>query len=552
MLNSYLRSRGLDKIQDLGTGSSANTYLCKDSNDRKVVVKQLKLRGNMIKFYNRESAILKRLSQGAGHPNVVAYYHSEIQDDYGYIEQEYIAGLDVETITLLYGRTNSLFCIKFIKSLLSALEYIHKMDVYHLDLNPNNVIVCLDLEDTDMPLTAKVIDFGISSQHGKDGLNKRIGSTLFDWPYNPDNKVNGPSTAETMSCNDIWQAGQLLYQVVYNGSFRRFNPLSRGHVALLHFTYHMPKRGGYPVPPGPKDKTTPLPAEVRQELHDELLHDQAQVAAVYTDYVLKEHRDPIYDFDPNKSSELHDIIRLLLPRKLKDCVTATEAQKYIELVWDDANMFGRYIQRGKINNCEYPCEDPLNSYYKDNCLKCNHCEWSEKGVKRGTHIAHCIPKKPSPESEMDRHQALSKGHVWNPYRKTAEPIDKDMNNEYVSNRYSFLFKDGLERTNPVPGKEIKRRFRERDYKMLNSDEKVLEILEDFSYHPLQTHNRSSFFFDYFLNREIPDDFKLLKTKTGFSGFIDLHNRRTNEKLQSNPATRRGRESKRWTYTEPLA
>lgn len=551
MLDLYLRSRGLTKIQDLGSGVSATTYLCMNKNQEQVVVKEVQLSSKMKKIYNRETAILKHLSSSdaGGHPNVVKYYHSEVQNGYGYIEQEYIPGIDVETISLLYGRTNSLFCIKFIKSLLSALEYIHNMNVYHLDLNHNNVIICLDMDDMDMPLTAKIIDFGISVQSGKDDHDNPIGSTLFDWPYNPDSAKRVPR-AETLSCNDIWQAGQLLYEIAYNGSFRRFNPLARGHIALMYFIYQMPRNGGYPVPPDPKHKVTPLPLEVRSEIKDDLMHDQAQVAAVYTDYVLKQHRDPVYDFNPNMPSEIHDIIRLLLARKLEDCVTASDALKYIELVWDDANMFGMSIQKGKVNNCEYPCEDPLNSVYKHNCLKCNHCEWNDKGVKRGSHTAHCIPKAPSADSEADRHDALSRGKVWNPYRKTAEHIDMHMDNAYISNRYSFLFKDGLKRTKPVPGMEIKRRFNEHDFKLLNTDEAVLKVLEDFSYHPLQTYSGSSFFFDYFLHKKIPDDYKLLRTKPGFSEFVALHNHRTNTKLDSNPKTRIGRESKRWTYTEP--
>jgi hypothetical protein len=254
----------------------------------------------------------------------------------------------------------------------------------------------------------------------------------------------------------------------------------------------------------------------------------------------------VYDFDPAHRSDIHDILRLLLAKKLDDCTTASEMLAYINAVWDDAHIFGVTPQKiTKVDNCLYPCEDPLNSFYRENCEKCKHCTWDDVGEKRGMHTAHCLPKKPASNSETDRQDALTAGRVWNPYRKSAEDI-YDEDDALISNRYSFLFDDGIKQ--PVPGVEIKRRFREHDYRKLNSDEAVLKILQEFSYHPLQTHKGSSFFFDYFYGKVLPDMLDL-KSRHGLSEFIDLQNRRTNVEMEK-AGKIVNRESRRSTYVEP--
>lgn len=53
-------------------------------------------------------------------------------------------------------------CARYIQQILEGMHYVHKQNIVHLDLKPEN-IVCVDTTGTQV----KIIDFGLASKLGR-------------------------------------------------------------------------------------------------------------------------------------------------------------------------------------------------------------------------------------------------------------------------------------------------------------------------------------------------------------------------------------------------
>lgn len=547
---AYYEKRELTKTHRLGSGAIGSVHLCIDKEGRKRAVKEIKFNQEKgEQFYLREREIMKAVEGAGGHPGVMKYYHTEVIGRTGYLEYEYVEGIDVEDLMQLFVKTNAHFFFKIARTLLEAVAFLHLNGVYHRDISSRNVLICMDGTDPDMPLKSKLIDLGISCKMGGNDQNKcntNIGAnSLFSWPYD----LSDYATPESLSCGDIWLVGTVLFNIAFGVDFEIFaaDGAGGGMFALLFYDMTMRSRGGYPIPPDMTDPSirrvlVPLDPKVR----DGLIEDQARVVQLYETYVLGDERDPVYDFNPMMDSSIHDVLRLALARKEEDCFSAEELLAFIGEVWNP--VFPAQPQRQAINTCKLPCEDPANNYYKSRCDKCQHCIWDDEGFKHGLHTIHCRSAPPGRRSEADRtdclHRPRAGSHkVWNPYRKMCEEIHEEPAT-LLSNRYSILFSDGAEA--PLPGEEIRRRIVERDFARWDKDDVVLERLTEHTYHPLKTDISQSFFYDYFLERRIPEDpFQ----GVDMSEVAALMDRSTESKLQSNPKTRvdRTHKGKRYTY-----
>lgn len=53
-------------------------------------------------------------------------------------------------------------CARYMQQILEGMQYVHKQNIVHLDLKPEN-IVCVDTTGTQI----KIIDFGLASKLGE-------------------------------------------------------------------------------------------------------------------------------------------------------------------------------------------------------------------------------------------------------------------------------------------------------------------------------------------------------------------------------------------------
>lgn len=131
------------------------------------------------------------------HPSIVEYYGIKLFEQCAMVYQEYFCGIDL--FDLLMGcKEISVEVIKriFIQ-LVSAVSYLHKHRVCHLDIKLENILV-------DRKCDIKLIDFGMSQVALKNGLVEAYGGSLhYAAPEAEQGGVYNGFLADSWSCGVV-------------------------------------------------------------------------------------------------------------------------------------------------------------------------------------------------------------------------------------------------------------------------------------------------------------------------------------------------------------
>lgn len=146
----------------------------------------------------REAAILQLLR----HPNVVKMYDMVVHPRYFYLFFEYVSGGQMLDYIIGHGRLKEKVARKFVRQMVSAIDYCHRNSVVHRDLKIENILIT----ETGR---IKLIDFGLANLFSPRSLLKTFcGSLYFAAPelLNARPYV-GPEV-------DVWSLGVVLYVLV--------------------------------------------------------------------------------------------------------------------------------------------------------------------------------------------------------------------------------------------------------------------------------------------------------------------------------------------------
>jgi serine/threonine protein kinase len=159
----------------LSSGGFGITYLAKDSLDRTVVIKecfpssmcfrrsntvQVRSRGHshdfaaIVKMFGTEARRLAKLD----HPNIVGVHQVFEDNDTAYMALDLVRGHDI--LSMIEGeapKPSPEEIKEILLQLLDAVDYIHKRDILHRDISPDNVLI----DRTGKPI---LIDFGAARE----------------------------------------------------------------------------------------------------------------------------------------------------------------------------------------------------------------------------------------------------------------------------------------------------------------------------------------------------------------------------------------------------
>lgn len=164
----------------LETGGMGSIYKARDlrkeeANDRNIHI-AIKVLGDEFRHHPQAFIALQRESrriQSLSHPNIIAVYDFDRDNDIVFMTMEYLSGLTLDkiiknpTIELSPKRI-----MQIAHEIAAALDRAHQQGVIHSDLKPSNIFVTNEGD-------VKLIDFGISRSAKRD--ETLVGDkTIFD------------------------------------------------------------------------------------------------------------------------------------------------------------------------------------------------------------------------------------------------------------------------------------------------------------------------------------------------------------------------------------
>lgn len=195
-LNEYIL------IKDLGRGSHSKVKLAMNQQDNRLyAVKWTHSKVGCLKAVRKEIAVLKKLN----HPNIRTLH--EVIDDES--KKELILVLEYCQRGSIFTRFNTVpiqerILLRYARDIVLGLDYLHSLHIAHMDLKPENMLLCADGE-------VKLADFGVSFIHdlvASDGVEKRlVGTPAFVAPDCLDESGYDPFKA------DIWSLGVCFYSM---------------------------------------------------------------------------------------------------------------------------------------------------------------------------------------------------------------------------------------------------------------------------------------------------------------------------------------------------
>ena len=158
---------------------------------------------DLIKEMKEEISILKKIN----HDNIVKFYGYSETNNQLLIKMEYIKYGTLTNWMKSHPNITEEKASLIISKVLSAVEYLHSMQICHRDIKPDNIMIS---KESDLS-SIKIIDFGLSAQQFNYlTKNEYCGTILYMAPEQIEKKLYHFSV-------DIWSVGILMYMLLNNG-----------------------------------------------------------------------------------------------------------------------------------------------------------------------------------------------------------------------------------------------------------------------------------------------------------------------------------------------
>ncbi|MBA3869409.1 MAG: protein kinase [Anaerolineae bacterium] len=230
----------------LGKGGMGEVYQATGAGQTvalKVLPADLAQQDEFRKRFAREAQTLATLQ----HPNIVKLYDSGVTDDgVHYLAMEYIDGQELSAVIDKGAMTDYDVLREWMRSVVSALDYIHEKGLVHRDLKPSNIMLRPSARDNEIQETV-LMDFGIART---DATGTRItgSGTVGTIDYMSPEQIMAAREVDRRS--DVYSLGIIVYELLTGETpFKG----SAGQVLFAHLQQPAPD---------PRDVNTDVPHDI--------------------------------------------------------------------------------------------------------------------------------------------------------------------------------------------------------------------------------------------------------------------------------------------------
>ena len=192
------------KLNLIGEGNSSQIYRVRNEITDSIKAMKLIKKSEIETGTEEEKEIINEINilQKMDHPNILKIFEFYSNKENYALILEQCSGGDLYKEIIQKGPFNEGYSSYVMYQIFSAMNYCHKMNIIHRDLNPENILI-VDRNDLGYP-RIKICDFGTSKIMEKGLMqNKVVGSLYYIAPEVLKKKYNE-------KC-DIWSCGVILY-----------------------------------------------------------------------------------------------------------------------------------------------------------------------------------------------------------------------------------------------------------------------------------------------------------------------------------------------------
>ncbi|HNN71274.1 MAG TPA: serine/threonine-protein kinase [Ferruginibacter sp.] len=189
---------GYRLTERIGSGGMGDVYKAYNPSLNRTAAVKILHQKDMAERFRNEAYIQSSVS----HPNIACMYEYVVASDTPCIIMEYVEGESLDHYLHRKGKLSNTEAEQVIGQVASALSYLHKRDIVHRDIKPQNFKIQADGKVT-------MLDFGIAKAKYTPRLTQQgfaVGTTEYMAPEQFQQQVEKGS--------DIWSLGVLAYELV--------------------------------------------------------------------------------------------------------------------------------------------------------------------------------------------------------------------------------------------------------------------------------------------------------------------------------------------------
>jgi len=144
--------------KELGRGAFSVVKLGVNKKTKEKVAIKVIDRSNVGKDYEKNLLMEMEILQRVHHPNIIQLHEMIEEDNKIYFAMELVTGGELFDRIVEKGSYTEEDAKVLVRKIVSAIEYLHDMNIAHRDLKPENLLVKSIADDTEV----KIADFGLS------------------------------------------------------------------------------------------------------------------------------------------------------------------------------------------------------------------------------------------------------------------------------------------------------------------------------------------------------------------------------------------------------